>query len=497
MLRIGRHESCEIHLDDASISRQHAEIRLTERGWRLRDIGSTNGTFINSTRLGQGQWPLKERDLVEVGEFTLVVDTVNDAPPPERPLSSELRVQATASASLEEALEALAFAGDQGPRPGKQLLALLRASHHLGHAQNVDELLRSILDDAVEVLDAQRGSIVLADGTEGKLRVCAVTTGKNPVNLAAGREPSARPSYSQSLAVRCMTRNESILCHSVSEDPELAIAQSISEGAMDSVLCVLLRTPRARLGVLHLDRGPLQERFNAADLQVGDALAASVSAGIEAAQLLRKQRELFLNTIAVLAQAVEMRDEYTGGHTARVTAYSLLLADQLKASPEEIDLIRMGTPLHDIGKIGIDDAILRKPERLTVEEYEEMKRHTVKGDDIVGMIPDLRPVRPIVRSHHERWDGHGYPDGLAGEKIPRIARIVSVADAFDAMTSDRPYRKGMPMEVAFTEVEKQAGRQFDPECAMAFLTLRERLKQEVQTRVRPAANRDNTRVTRT
>jgi HD-GYP domain-containing protein (c-di-GMP phosphodiesterase class II) len=496
-LRIGRHESCEIHLDDSSVSRQHAEIRLTERGWRLRDVGSTNGTFINSNRLGQGPWPLAERDLVEVGEFTLVVETVNDGPPSGKTVSSELRVQATARASLEEALEALAFAGDQGPRPGKQLLALLKASHHLGHAQNVDELLRSILDDAVEVLDAQRGSIVLADGPEGKLRVCAVTTGQNKTGaLAAGREPSARPSFSQSLAVRCMTRNESILCHNVSDDPELAIAQSISDGGMDSVLCVLLRTPRARLGILHLDRGPLQDRFNAADLQVGDALAASVSAGIECAQLLRKQRELFLNTIAVLAQAVELRDEYTGGHTSRVTAYALMLAEQLNASPEEIELIRMGTPLHDIGKIGIDDAILRKPDRLTPDEYEAMKLHTVKGDEILATIPDLRTVRPIVRSHHERWDGHGYPDALAGEKIPRIARIVAVADAFDAMTSNRPYRKGMPMEVAFAEVEKQAGGQFDPECAVAFLALRERLKQQVQTTVRPTATRETTRVIR-
>ena len=134
---------------------------------------------------------------------------------------------------------------------------------------------------------------------------------------------------------------------------------------MASVLCVLLRTPRKCLGVLHLDRGPLQAPFTKDDLHLADALAAHVSAGIESAQLLRKQRELFLATVTVLAQAVEMRDQYTGGHTARVTEYSLLLAKQLNLSPEDIDLIRIGTPLHDIGKIGIDDEILRKPGKLT------------------------------------------------------------------------------------------------------------------------------------
>src|SRR5213079_2853411 len=140
--------------------------------------------------------------------------------------------------------------------------------------------------------------------------------------------------------------------------------------------------------------------------------------------------------------------------------------------------LQVGTPLHDVGKIGIEDAILRKPERLTPEEFELMKSHTVKGAAILEPVPDLAPVIPIVRSHHERWDGQGYPDGLKGEAIPRLARIVAVADAYDAMTSDRPYRKGMSPEVAFAEVEKQKGRQFDPKCAEAFLIIRQKIVQE-------------------
>jgi HD-GYP domain-containing protein (c-di-GMP phosphodiesterase class II) len=147
-----------------------------------------------------------------------------------------------------------------------------------------------------------------------------------------------------------------------------------------------------------------------------------------------------------------------------------------------MELIRIGTPLHDIGKIGIDDAILRKPDRLTPEEFAVMKTHTVKGAEIVATIPDLHPIIPIVRSHHERWDGNGYPDGLRGEAIPRLARIVAVADAFDAMTSDRPYRKGMEAEVAFAEVQKMSARQFDPECARAFLAMRDRVLQELRTK---------------
>jgi len=302
--------------------------------------------------------------------------------------------------------------------------------------------------------------------------------------LATGRgEPQGRHTFSQSVANRSFSKGESILCCSVGDDPELATAQSIHEGAMASVLCVLLRTPRKRLGVLHLDRSYWQKPFTAEDLHLADALAASVSAGIESAQLLHKQRELFFNTIQILAQAVEMRDPYTGGHTVRVTVYAQLLTQQLALSPTDQELIRIGTPLHDIGKIGIDDAILRKPDRLTPEEIEIMKTHTTMGADIMATVPDLLPSIPIVRSHHERWDGEGYPDRLAGEKIPRLARLVAVADAYDAMTSDRPYRKGMPPEVAFVEMRKQSGKQFDPDCISGFEAIRERIIQETNDRL--------------
>ncbi|HYT92579.1 MAG TPA: HD domain-containing phosphohydrolase, partial [Gemmataceae bacterium] len=437
LLRAGRLATLEVVLDDSSVSRRHAEIRATPHGWRVRDLGSTNGTYLNGARLGAGEWPVRVHDIIRCGNVTLVVDLLRDgkesadtfAPP------DNLLVQETANNSWEEAVEGLAYDRNRCPRPGEQLLALLRAGHHLGHLESEEELLHSILNDAVSALDAQRGAIVLAEGPNGPLRLRALATGHSQVG--------SRTSFSQNLAQRSFTRGESILCCSVEEDPELMGARSIAEGTMASVLCVLLRTPRRRLGVLHLDRGPMQEPFTKDDLHLADAMAANVSAGIESAALLRKQRELFLNTITILAQAVELRDTYTGGHTARVTEYSLLLGQQLELTPEDLNQIRIGTPLHDIGKIGIDDAILRKPGKLTAAEFEDMKKHTTKGAKILEQVPDLVSIIPIVRSHHERWDGQGYPDGLKGEAIPRLARIVAVADAFDAMTSDRPYRPGM------------------------------------------------------
>jgi HD-GYP domain-containing protein (c-di-GMP phosphodiesterase class II) len=473
VLRAGRLASLEIVLDDSSVSRRHAEVRGSDQGWRVKDLGSTNGTFVNGVRLANAEKAIKQRDVIQFGKVAVTVEAIEEAE--KVPGMDQLLVEATRQATWEDAVQGLAVDRNRCPRPGEQLVALLRAGQHLVNIESEDELLHSILNDAVAVLDAQRGAIVLADtNSNNSLQLRALATGR--------RDVQGRFSYSHSLAQRCYTRGESILCCSVSDDPELATAQSIADGAMASVLCVLLRTPRRRLGVLHLDRSYWQKPFTQDDLHLADALAANVSAGIECALLLRKQRDLFANTITVLAQAVELKDEYTGGHTVRVTNFSMLLGQKLELPHKELDQIRIGTPLHDIGKIGIDDAILRKPGKLTPEEFDIMKTHTVKGANILSTLPDLAPVIPIVRSHHERWDGQGYPDKLAAEKIHPLARIVAVADAFDAMTSDRPYRKGMPAEVAFAEVEKQSGKQFDPTFAAAFLTIRDRIVEEMTAR---------------
>ena len=226
-----------------------------------------------------------------------------------------------------------------------------------------------------------------------KLRALATGRGRE----RAGRfhfSPEARPALLQPGASRSCARSvdETRSCH----------GQSIADGAMASVLCVLLRTPRKQPRRLHLDRSYWQKPFTEDDLHLADALAAHVSAGIEVRQLLRKQRELFLNTITILAQAVELRDEYTGGHTAardRTTRCCWPRSSRLSAK-DRIDLIRIGSPLHDIGKIGIDDAILRKPGKLTADEFEIMKTHTTLGrrhpQDHPGAAchPPDRPVAP-------------------------------------------------------------------------------------------------------
>jgi diguanylate cyclase (GGDEF)-like protein len=176
-----------------------------------------------------------------------------------------------------------------------------------------------------------------------------------------------------------------------------------------------------------------------------------------------------LATIQALAAAVDAKDSYTRGHSRRVAEYASSLAKYIGVSQAEQELIYTTGTLHDVGKIGVPDSILNKPGRLTDDERIIMETHPALGEVIVRKAPALAAALPGVRHHHERWDGKGYPDGLSGEEIPRLARFLAVADTFDAMTSDRPYRKGLPHEVALGEISKGAGTQFDPELAEAFV----------------------------
>ncbi len=185
-------------------------------------------------------------------------------------------------------------------------------------------------------------------------------------------------------------------------------------------------------------------------------------------QAAEEKEQLFLGTIKALSAAIDEKDPYTRGHSDRVQRYSAAIARQLGMSKQEIRTVTVGALLHDVGKIGIEDAILRKPASLSDKEFEIMKRHPVKGAHILGEIPHMGDAAPAARNHHEKWTGGGYPDGLKGEEIPLVARIVQVADAFDAMTTNRPYQRAMRTDAAVARVTELSGIVFDPRVVSAF-----------------------------
>ena len=200
-----------------------------------------------------------------------------------------------------------------------------------------------------------------------------------------------------------------------------------------------------------------------------DVLASSFNelmGGLTAAEA--ETRAAYLGTIRALAAALDARDPYTAGHSERVSKSSVVIARQLGLPEAEVAVIRLGALLHDIGKIGLADDILQKPDPLTLEEFEQIKRHPALGARILRQVSFLEPHLSIVELHHERPDGHGYPFGLRGDEIPLAARIVHVADAYDAMTSARAYRPARPLSTAIAELRLYSGTQFDPDCVQAF-----------------------------
>jgi len=183
-----------------------------------------------------------------------------------------------------------------------------------------------------------------------------------------------------------------------------------------------------------------------------------------------KIRKSFLNSITSLVFALEARDRYTSGHSKRVSKMALLISQSLGMAQVQTEKIKLAGLLHDVGKIGIKESVLLKQGRLTDEEYSHIAAHSVIGERILRPVIDDEEILRIIRHHHERYDGKGYPDGLAGQQIPRGARILSVADTYDAMTSDRPYRKALSSRTALDELERQINSQFDPAVVEAFFT---------------------------
>lgn len=223
---------------------------------------------------------------------------------------------------------------------------------------------------------------------------------------------------------------------------------------------------RSRKGVEELRES--NQRLGDANEALQELVSAKSQLLADKSQLLERVRLSYLQTVASLARTIEAKDPYTGGHTERVSDYALMLARELGFSSDELRAVETGGVIHDIGKIGVPDHVLLKPGRLNEPEWREMRRHPEISSYILGELEIPEIAKDMARSHHERFDGNGYPDGLVGEAIPLAARVLSVADTIDAMTSDRPYRDALTFEAALEELGRNAGSQFCPRVIAAL-----------------------------
>ena len=239
----------------------------------------------------------------------------------------------------------------------------------------------------------------------------------------------------------------------------------------ESVVCAPLTENDKVIGTITVANPADGSPFTNSDLDLLGTIATQASVAIRNARLYEEQQKTYLNTVQALVSAVEASDAYTRGHSDRVTRYSVALAKKMEFDSESINRLEQAAILHDIGKIGIDINLLHKKGKLTQADFDVLKLHPSIGVRILEPIGFLAPIREIIEQHHERFDGKGYPNGLIGEKCLPEARILAVCDTYDAMTSDRPYRKALPHEVAIQEIKDHAGSQFDPAMAAAFIAL--------------------------
>ena len=238
-----------------------------------------------------------------------------------------------------------------------------------------------------------------------------------------------------------------------------------------SLICAPLMIRNSILGILSIRKKNNRQVFDKKDLHHILSLTKRASLNLENKILYESIYSNIMDTLKSLISSIQARDHYTEEHSQRVTETSLKIAAQLNCSKKDMESLRIASVLHDVGKIAVPDSVLLKPGSLTLEEFLIIKNHPTIGENILRPVILLESERKIIQCHHERWDGKGYPLGLAGTEIPYLARIMAVADSFDAMTSNRPYRPAMPLEKAIDELIKSKNTQFDGEIVDAFVKI--------------------------
>jgi HD-GYP domain-containing protein (c-di-GMP phosphodiesterase class II) len=346
----------------------------------------------------------------------------------------------------------------------RRLEALTSASTVVNSTLDLKQLLKLVMELAARTLRAEASSILLKDKATGDL-LFDVATGE-----AADQVKTLRVPRGQGIAGAVAESGESLLVPDCSKDPRFfKAADEKTQFVTRSIIAVPLQARGETIGVVEVLNRLGEAPFSQADLRLLQALAHQSAVAIQNAQLFADLQESFLATVRALAQAVDAKDSYTAGHSSRVTLYSVIIGEELGLDADQLRRLRLSGLLHDVGKIGIRDSVLGKPGQLTDEEFAVMKSHPTVGEHILSPVPQLAEVIPGVVSHHERFDGRGYPRGLKAEEIPLSGRIIGVADAFDAMTSDRVYRPRLSDEVALGELRKHSGTQFDSRVVTAFL----------------------------
>lgn len=482
-LTFGRLETCDVPLEDESVSRRHCTLHARADACEVADLQSANGTFVNDQRVASAA--LSPGDRLRVGSTVLeLVSSTPASRPPQSPTTTSLSLvndergqtlvrRTVDPGKLEFLTKVLGKTGDPGLLESAQryLSTLQNVSDVLSRATGVEALFESILSAILEVTKGDRAAVLTRD---------RAAASSDDINVVAVRTRSGGGSPGTVILSRTVVRDVldqgiSTFSHDALSDERYGAGDSIVRQRIRSVMCAPMRTSEEILGVLYVDSHSSHE-FSEGELELLAAIGNQAGIALHRAGLLAEVEKLFLDVMKAIAALIDAKDGYTHRHSERVAAFAVRLAQQLGWPADEQNVLELSGLLHDVGKIGVPDAILNKPGKLTDEEFAEMRRHAGHGAAILSNIDSARVTRllPGVRYHHERWDGSGYPEGLAGEDIPLFGRVLAVADFLDALTSDRSYRAARPIDEVVAMIQEQSGRAFDPLIVDAAVALHEK-----------------------
>jgi HD-GYP domain-containing protein (c-di-GMP phosphodiesterase class II) len=465
---IGRLGDNDLQLDDPYISRFHVELHFDGSTCRIYDKRSTSGTYVNDSRVTE--IALNAGDKVALGRrsggYELHFDYANrpkeEAP---RPVDDPHQVMSVIDHSqtryLNTSLMRAASLNDSSTV--NRLKALYEITSTVLSINTREELAEKILSLLFDLLPAERGVVLLANEKDNSLHIQA--SRQRTGDIAAAVSPS------QTIVRRVYEGNVAELCIDARNDARFATQQSIIFQSIRSVMCAPISSSNRVWGVCYLDNLTNKKTFEEEELEFLMAVTRQAGMALENIYLLEEQKITFQSFVTTLAASIDARDDLTAGHSARVARYSRAISKYMNLPEADRRIIYYAGLLHDYGKIGTREAILCKPGKLTPEEYAHMRDHAKNSYDILSKIHFTREMRDlplIAAGHHENLDGTGYPFGLKGDEIPLGARIIAVADFFDALTHKRHYREPMPIEEVMELIDDSTGAKFDPQVVVAL-----------------------------
>ena len=479
-IALGRLQGCELLINDEAASRRHCTITAAEETCLVTDLQSANGTFVNGQRIATAAVRPGDRirlgstviQMFDCGQNATVVRAGHSAHD-----TAPLRIVDSRSLTLvKRAVDPTApeFLSGDKRKDAAQLLELAKrylttlnkVSDLLSRAVSVEALFDSILAALLDVSGGDRAAILMHNKETGIVDMVAVRT-------RDARQAGA-VTLSRTVVNDVLERGISAFTDDALADGRYVAGGSVVRHKIRSVMCAPMRTTDEILGVLYVD-SQVANTFDSSSLDLLAAIGNQAGIAMHRTRLIADVERLSLDVMKAIASTIDAKDAYTHKHSERVATLGVKIARHLGFDADSCKVVELSGLLHDVGKIGVSDAILQKPGKLTEEEFRQMREHPLHGARILSHIQSQRiaSLLPGVKYHHERWDGQGYPEGLKGEEIPLLGRVLGVADFLDAVTSDRSYRKGLPAEVAMQMLKQLEGQAFDPVVVTAAVALHE------------------------